>query len=74
MVAGGKGIVRDFEKVMYTLLYSKWKTNKKLLYGTWHSAQCYVPSWMGGGVWGKWICVYIWLCPSTAHLKLSQHC
>ena len=46
----GKGIVRDFGKVMYTLLYSKWITNKDLLYSTWKFAQCYVPAWTGGGL------------------------
>ena len=34
MVAGGEGIVREFGKIMYTLLYSKWITNKDLLYST----------------------------------------
>ena len=34
MVAGGKGIVRDFGKVMYTLQYSKWITSKGLLHST----------------------------------------
>ena len=34
---------------MYTLLYSKWITNKDLLYSTWDSAQCYVAAgWEGG--------------------------
>ena len=42
--------VRDFGKVMYTLLYLKWITNKNLLYSTWNSAQCYVPAWMGSGL------------------------
>ena len=36
----GKGIVKDFGKDMYTLLYLKWITNKDLLYNTWNSAQC----------------------------------
>ena len=27
----GEGIVRDFAKVLYTLLYLKWKTNQDLL-------------------------------------------
>ena len=27
---GGEGIVREFGKVMYTLRYSKWITNKDL--------------------------------------------
>ena len=31
MVAGEEGIVREFGKVMYTLLYSKWTTSKDLL-------------------------------------------
>ena len=39
---GGEGIVRDFGKVMYTVLYLKWITNKDLFYSTWDSAQCYV--------------------------------
>ena len=43
--------VRDFGKVMYTLLYLKWITNKDLLYSTWNSAKCYVPAWMGRGLW-----------------------
>ena len=30
---------------MYTLLYFKWITNKDLLYGTGHSAQCFVAAW-----------------------------
>ena len=36
-----EGILRDFEKVIYTL-YLKWITNKDLLYSTWNSAQCCV--------------------------------
>ena len=28
----GEGIIREFGKVMYTLLYSKWITNKDILY------------------------------------------
>ena len=35
---------------VYTLLYLKWITNKDLLYNTWNSAQCYVPTWMGVGL------------------------
>ena len=34
-----QGIVRDFGKVMYTLLYLKRITNKDLLYSMWNSAQ-----------------------------------
>ena len=43
----GEGIVRDFGKVMCTLLYLKWITNKDLLYIP-RSAQCQVAAWMGG--------------------------
>ena len=41
-------------------LYLKWITNKDLLYSAWNPAQCYVPSWMGGGFGGEWIHVYVW--------------
>jgi len=40
----------EFGKVMYMLLYSKWITDKELLYSTWNSAQCYVSALMGGGL------------------------
>ena len=30
----GVRIVKDFGKVMYTMLYLKWITNKNLLYST----------------------------------------
>ena len=43
----GEGIVKDFGKIMYTLLYLKWITNRNLSYSTWNSAQCYVPALMG---------------------------
>ena len=43
----GEEVVRDFGKVMYTLLYLKWITNKDLLHSTWNSAQRYVPVSMG---------------------------
>ena len=46
----GERIVRDFWKVMYTLLYFKWRTNKDLLSSTWNSAQCHLPAWMGEGL------------------------
>ena len=42
-----EGIVRNFGKVLYTLLYLKWITSKDLLYSTWNSARYYVPAWMG---------------------------
>ena len=47
MVAGGEGIVKNFKKVMYTLLCLKWTTIKNLLCSIWNSAQYYVPSGMG---------------------------
>ena len=53
MVSGGEGEVRDFGKVMYTLLYLKWIINKDLWCSTWNSAQCYVPAWMGGVAWRR---------------------
>ena len=59
---------------MYTLLYSKWITNKDLLYSRWNFAQCYGPAWMLGVFGGEWIHVHIWLNPFAIHLKLSQHC
>ena len=46
-VSEGEGIVRDFGKIMYTLLHLKWITNKILLYSTWNSVQCYVAACMG---------------------------
>ena len=42
----GEEIVRDFEKVIYTLLYLKWITNKHILYSTQNSAQYYMPDWI----------------------------
>ena len=36
MVARGEGIAGRFGKVMYTLLCSKWITNKDLFYSTWN--------------------------------------
>ena len=74
MVARGERIVKDFGKVIYTMLYLKWITNRNLLYSTWNSAQCYILAWMGGGLGGDWIHVYVWLSPFAARLKLSQHC
>ena len=40
-------------KVVYTLLYLKWITNKDLSHSTGNSAKCYVPAWMEKGVWGR---------------------
>ena len=63
MVATGKGW--GLWKIMHTMLYLKWITNKDILYHTRNSAQCYVPAWMGGGFREEWIQVYIWLSPFT---------
>ena len=57
MIARGERIARDFGKVMYTLLYFKWITNRDLLYSTGNSAQCHVVACMGGGFEGEWIYV-----------------
>ena len=73
-VASGEGRVRDFGKVMCTLLYVKWISNKGLPNSPGHSAQCYVAAWMGGEFGGEWIHVYVWLSPFAVHLKKSQHC
>ena len=59
---------------MYILLYLKWITNKDMLYSTWNSTQCYVPTWMGDGFEGEWINIYVWLSPLTVHLKLLHYC
>ena len=74
VVDEGKGVVREFEKVMSSLLYSKQITNKDLLYSTWNSTQCYMQTWMRGRSRGEWIHVYVWRSPSPVHLKLTQHC
>ena len=63
MVLRGKGweegIVREFGKVVYTLLYFRWITNKDLLDSTWNSTQCHVAAWMGGEFGREWIHVYV---------------
>ena len=46
---------------MNTLLYSKWVTNKDLLYNPGNTAQCYVAAWMGG--WfgeNRYVYMYGW--------------
>jgi len=62
----GEGIVKDFGKVMYTLLYLKQITMELC------SMLC--ASLDRGGLGGEWIYVYIWLSSFTVHLKLSQYC
>ena len=71
----GKGTVREFGMDMYTLLYFKWITNKVMLrYSTRNSAQGYVAAWVGVGLGGEWIHVYVWPSTFAVPLKLSQHC
>ena len=70
----GEGIVREFGKVMYPLLYLKRITNKDRLCSAWDSDQCYVAAWMGGEFGGEWIHVCIWLSLFSSRLKLPQHC
>ena len=70
MVARGEGIVREFGKIMCTLLYSKWITNKDLLYSTRNSMLC--GAWMGGGFQGELIHIYVWLNPVAVHIKLPR--
>ena len=65
---GREGTVREFGMIMYTLLYSKWPTNKDILYSTGNSAQSYVAAWEGGGPWRRvdtWICMAESLCCSS---------
>ena len=58
---------------MYTLLYLKWITNKKLLYSTQNSSQCCVAAWMTGE-FGEWIMyMYGWVL-FAIYLKLLQNC
>ena len=46
-------------KAKVSLPHLKWITNKVLLSSTGHSAQCYVASWLGGGVGREQIPVYV---------------
>ena len=55
MVAAGEGIVREFGKVIQTLLSLKRITNKDLLHSTGNSAQCFVAAWMGRGLGEEWV-------------------
>ena len=51
---GWKGTVRGLGKVMYTLLYLRWITNKDALYSPGNAAQCGTAAWMGAGFGGEW--------------------
>ena len=68
----GDGILRDFGKVMYTLIFKM--VNQQgpffIAHGT---AQFYVLAWMSGEFGGEWIHVYGWMSPFTVHQKLPQH-
>ena len=70
----GVGMARDFGKVMYTLLYLKWISNKDLLCSTWNSAQSYVPDWMEGRFGGEWIHVYIFIYFNCRLITLQYCC
>ena len=59
---------------MHTLLYSKWITNKDLLYSPGSSAQRHAAAWLGGAFGGEWTHEHIRLGPFAVHLNLSQHC
>ena len=76
LVAGGEEIVKDFGKVMYTLLYSKWRT-KDLLYKHMdlYTVLCASPD--GSGVWGRidtCLCMAESLCsPETTTALLTDY-
>ena len=70
----GEGIGTDFGKVMYTLLYLQWITNKDLLYSTWISSQCHVAALKGEGLGEYCKHVYVRPSPLALHLKLPQNC
>ena len=55
----GEGIIRESGIDMYTVLYSKWITNRNLLYSTWDSALCSVVAWVGTESGGEWMHVYV---------------
>ena len=48
IVARGEGIIREFGKIMYTLLYSKRITHKDLLYSTRNSMLMCCLDWRRG--------------------------
>ena len=58
-VAKEEGIVRELRTDVYTLLCSKWKTNRGLLYSTGNSTPCYVAAQRGVGL-GENECVYMY--------------
>ena len=69
---GGGGIVREFGRDRYTLLYMGNQQGP----GACHMELCSMlcGSLDGGREFGgEWIHVHVWLSPFTVHLKLSQH-
>ena len=75
MVPWGRGKDREFGNVGYTLLHSKWITNKDLLYSTWNSLYSVLCASLDERtVWRRMdacTCMAESLC---FHLKLPQHC
>ena len=74
----GEGTVRDFGKVIYTLLYLKWITNKDLLYSIRNSMLC--GRLYERGVWGRMdMCICMaksFHCSAETNITLfeSFHC
>ena len=64
LICQGEGTVRDFGKVMYSLLYLKWISNKTycIAQQTLLNAMCQT-GWEGG-FGGEWIHVYVQLSTS----------
>ena len=69
-----KGIVKEFEINMYTLLYLKWTTNKDLLQSTGPLNFMWQPGWKGGLEENGYTYVYMverFCCPPETITKLS---
>ena len=88
MADGGKGQLKEFGVVLYTLLYLKWITDK-FLHGSLLDVMCrklhvemlcvhithnVMCRNAGFNVRGEWIHIDVWPSPITVHVKLSQHC
>ena len=57
-------------KVLFNINRMAAHKNSTRTYYIAHGTQCYVPTWMGGGLGEEWIHVYGWLSPFAVHLKL----
>ena len=68
------GIVNDFGKVIYLLLYLKWDNQWKTYCITMELCSMLCACLNARGLGTKWIHVCVWLIPSAVLLKLSQHC